>query len=579
MSKFLCNVIAAFIPKKKNRKHFREKCANYNIYIYILWMLAKLKKFLFKEIHISFLIGPAGHTIDKWPTFNTLFQECCKDKKFKVSILRVSEEETETYNDFLANLDKKIKVYTYFKNNKELNLKLLNIDYLFVLNPYGHDKVDFNKWYKKIKICYIEYGCTFITENMNSERYLGYPIYKLAHKLFYENDFMFDNICKFNNISKEKLVVSGKPKYDYIFKKPENINNNLWKLDKSKNKNVKRILWTPHSTVRDVDPNTCGSHSKFLEYCDLWLKIPKMYPDLDIIMKPHPNLFHALEYCTNGEWDKNKIQKWKDNFLDNPNTQIIENGLYHDLFLTSDAIINDSISFIVEYLLTLKPFLLCRNGFGLDGYSKYGENIANSYYNAYKKEDIINFIEDVVLNEHDIMYEKRKKVLEENIFIPSNGAGNFIKEYIKKDYKKGDKMKIGYIAGVFDLLHVGHINALKISKENCDYLIVDVVSDEVCYSYKNKYPIIPQEQRMKMLKSLKYVDEVHLQDTVERMDNKLKNWEMFKFNIHFIGDEWKGTEKWNRYEKEFAEHNIEIMYIPYTQGISSTLIREKINKH
>ena len=84
---------------------------------------------------------------------------------------------------------------------------------------------------------------------------------------------------------------------------------------------------------------------------------------------------------------------------------------------------------------------------------------------------------------------------------------------------------------------------------------------------------------MKMLESLKYVDEVHLQDTVERMDNKLKNWEMFKFNIHFIGDEWKGTEKWNRYEKEFAEHNIEIMYIPYTQGISSTLIREKINKH
>ena len=140
-------------------------------------------------------------------------------------------------------------------------------------------------------------------------------------------------------------------------------------------------------------------------------------------------------------------------------------------------------------------------------------------------------------------------------------------------------MKIGYIAGVFDLLHIGHLNALEKAKANCDYLIVDVVSDKVCYSYKNKYPIIPEEERIRILKALKCVDEVHLQDTVERMDNKLKNWEMFHFNIHFIGDEWKGTEKWNRYEKEFAEKGIEIMYIPYTKGISSTIIREKINKN
>ena len=92
-------------------------------------------------------------------------------------------------------------------------------------------------------------------------------------------------------------------------------------------------------------------------------------------------------------------------------------------------------------------------------------------------------------------------------------------------------MKIGYIAGVYDLLHIGHLNALETARKNCDKLIVDVVADDVCFSYKNKYPVIPQNQRMRMLKALKCVDEVYLQDTVERMDNKLKNWEMFHFKM------------------------------------------------
>lgn len=154
---------------------------------------------------------------------------------------------------------------------------------------------------------------------------------------------------------------------------------------------------------------------------------------------------------------------------------------------------------------------------------------------------------------------------------------------LEKKYKiilnNETKIKIGYIAGVFDLLHIGHLNALEESRKNCDYLIVDVVGDDVCYSYKDKYPVIKQEQRARMIKSLKCVDEVHLQETVERMNNKLKNWEMFKFDIHFIGDEWKGTEKWNKYEKEFAEKGIEIMYIKYTKEISTTSIINKIKNN
>ena len=148
-------------------------------------------------------------------------------------------------------------------------------------------------------------------------------------------------------------------------------------------------------------------------------------------MKPHPNLFPSLELQTNGEWNKDRQDNWKKEFLDNNNTQIIENGLYDDLFLTSDAMINDSVSFIAQYLPTLKPFLLCENTKG-PGYNEWGQNIADSYYKAHNEEDVIKFIKKVLIQGNDYMLNERKNALKRNIFIPNIGAGNYIKEYLKK---------------------------------------------------------------------------------------------------------------------------------------------------
>lgn len=132
--------------------------------------------------------------------------------------------------------------------------------------------------------------------------------------------------------------------------------------------------------------------------------------------------------------------------------------------------------------------------------------------------------------------------------------------------------KIGYTAGVFDLFHVGHLNLLEHAKEQCDYLIVAVTTDELV-SYKNKKAVIPYEERARIVAALKVVDQVVPQVNM----NKMEAWEKYHFDAMFVGDDWKGTEKWQRYEEEFRSVGVDIVYFPYTRGISSTIIESKLS--
>lgn len=136
------------------------------------------------------------------------------------------------------------------------------------------------------------------------------------------------------------------------------------------------------------------------------------------------------------------------------------------------------------------------------------------------------------------------------------------------------KYKVGYTSGVFDMFHIGHLNILRRAKERCDYLIVGVSTDSLVECYKNKVPIIPFEQRAAIVGAIKYVDEVIPQSTMD----KLEMWKIKKFDVMFHGNEWKGTELYNKYEKEFAKIGVDIEYLEHTDGISSSLLREKISK-
>lgn len=132
---------------------------------------------------------------------------------------------------------------------------------------------------------------------------------------------------------------------------------------------------------------------------------------------------------------------------------------------------------------------------------------------------------------------------------------------------------VGYTTGVYDLFHIGHLNLLKNAKEHCDYLIVGVTTDELV-SYKNTKSVIPFEERIKIVEGLKYVDKVVAQSSMDKM----AAWKKLKFDRMFVGDDWKGSEKWNKFEEEFAKVNVEIVYFPYTKGTSSTHLKKVLNK-
>lgn len=134
------------------------------------------------------------------------------------------------------------------------------------------------------------------------------------------------------------------------------------------------------------------------------------------------------------------------------------------------------------------------------------------------------------------------------------------------------KYKVGYTTGVFDLFHIGHLNILKRAKEMCDYLIVGVSTDELVENYKNKTPIIPYEERIAIVSAIKYVNEV-----VPQIDrDKFDAWKRLKFNVMFVGDDWKGTKLFNEVENKFKMVGVDIVYFPYTKGTSSTVLREKV---
>ena len=136
------------------------------------------------------------------------------------------------------------------------------------------------------------------------------------------------------------------------------------------------------------------------------------------------------------------------------------------------------------------------------------------------------------------------------------------------------KYKIGYTTGVFDMFHIGHLNILKRAKEQCEYLIVGVSTDDTVESYKHKPPIIKFEERRAIIEAIKYVDKVVPQTSM----NKMEAYKELKFDALFHGSDWQGSDMYNKIVEEFAAVGVDVVFLPHTDGVSSTLIREKANK-
>lgn len=133
-------------------------------------------------------------------------------------------------------------------------------------------------------------------------------------------------------------------------------------------------------------------------------------------------------------------------------------------------------------------------------------------------------------------------------------------------------MVIGYTSGVYDLFHIGHLNLLKNAKGMCDKLIVGVTTDDLV-TYKGKKAFIPFEDRIEIVRSIKYVDAAIPQENMDKVTMCKK----LNASILFVGDDWYDTDKWKCYEKELSENNVKVVYFPYTKGVSSTKISEALH--
>lgn len=136
------------------------------------------------------------------------------------------------------------------------------------------------------------------------------------------------------------------------------------------------------------------------------------------------------------------------------------------------------------------------------------------------------------------------------------------------------KYKRGYTTGVFDMFHIGHLNILKRAKEMCEELIVGVTTDDLCLQRKNKLPIICEQDRLEIVRAIKYVDKVVLQKDMDKL-GVVKSEDI---DAVFVGSDWKGTEAWIAYEQEFEKVGCTVVYLDHTDGISSTILRERLNK-
>lgn len=132
--------------------------------------------------------------------------------------------------------------------------------------------------------------------------------------------------------------------------------------------------------------------------------------------------------------------------------------------------------------------------------------------------------------------------------------------------------RIGYAAGAFDLFHVGHLNLLRHARSQCDVLVAGVVSDEMLQQVKGITPIVPTLERAEIVGGLRFVDRVH----IETVPDKLETWREVRFTHFFKGDDWRGTERGLRLEREFAEVGVQVVYFPYTAHTSSTALRRAL---
>ncbi|MBR6402236.1 MAG: HAD-IA family hydrolase [Eubacterium sp.] len=206
--------------------------------------------------------------------------------------------------------------------------------------------------------------------------------------------------------------------------------------------------------------------------------------------------------------------------------------------------------------------------YGIDSETKTAFDKKEALFiESVRKKSCYEELYKVAAPDYESIYEKALKFTRMNGGTDVGDIGNVSKTEEKK-------YKVGYVPGVFDLFHTGHLNLLTKCKSRCEHLIVGILTDELVEYYKGKRPVISYEDRAKVVEALKVVDEVIPVDFSNT--DKLDAWEQLHYDCHFSGDDHVGH--WNDIMEELRKRGSNMEFFPYTQGISSTQIRASLGK-
>ena len=293
------------------------------------------------------------------------------------------------------------------------------VDILCSANPYDgmtHYLYRINTLHKKTLPIYFNYGypaVSFARESVASLTSLS-----LMWKIFSESEYIMQEYSKTMRSNGKNLVLSGYMKMDNLAK------------HKVHDRDRKRIIIAPHHTIGKNFKNSIGL-SNFLEYADLFLELPKKYPQIDFVFRPHPLLRVALE--KDNMWGKMKTKKYFDEIQDNKNLLFQDGGEYFETFVNSDGMIHDCSSFLAEYMFTGKP--VCYMLANPEAKEKYfmdnGKSILDHTYEAYKEDDIISFIDNVILGENDAKKSARQDFVKGSLMFNYPNVSDFVLQHIK----------------------------------------------------------------------------------------------------------------------------------------------------
>lgn len=323
-------------------------------------------------------------------------------------------------------LEEMEKSFAFFKNRHynvlrsldDNNKKWLRVskdlkpDIILLTNPYNlTHKEYYIKNLLKYVTCYVPYGY-MITDRPKMQ--YDELLHNLVSRFYLESNYHKSQAVKFSRCKGNNVMVTGYPGLDDLLFPSKDIGHSVWKNAISKRK---KIIWAPHHTIFDDGSNFI--YSNFIEFSQIMLDILKKYKkDIEIAFKPHPILKANL--YKHKDWGKLKTDEYYSIWEHCDNSQLNESG-YVDLFLTSDAMIFDSGSFIIEYLAANKPSLYqLRQSSLLDGFSELGKKAINCHYKAYNQDELIHFIEDVVISGNDTLKAEREFFVREFLLPPHN---------------------------------------------------------------------------------------------------------------------------------------------------------------